>query len=149
MSDFSELCPLFDTGVFHEIVFPGLNMTLTAETCNALEGSCTAGAAHSGNFTFGRTVVVTKAFLRRWTANAITSTIHLDHRTTAGAAQTIFGTWIISVTQTLKEVKYTWLAMTQAADKTFTSSEILGMCIGGGTLSSGGEYDLIVRYREK
>jgi hypothetical protein len=152
MSDFSELCPLFETGVFKEILFPRLVMTLTAQACNALEGSCTAGAlATKENFTFGRTVVITNAYIRKWTANAVTCTIHLDHRSTAGATPTIFGTATIFMTATAVSAinpKHTWQVVTVDA-KTFTSSEVLGVCIGGGTTSSGGEYDLLIRYKEK
>ena len=149
MSDFGELCPLFHTGVFNEVVFPRLEMTLSSSTCNALEGLITAGAEGADNFTFGRTVVVTEAYLRRWTANACTVWIWLDHRASAGAAQTIIGTWTISITTTLKEIKYTWNKLTHAADKTFTSDEVLGISSSTATVSSGGEFDLIVQYKEK
>ena len=148
MSDFSELCPLFNTGVFGEVTFPCIVMTMTSDTCNALEGSCTAGALKTNQFTFGRTVVVTQAWLRRWTANAITIWIHLKHYTSAGATPTVFGTWTFSDTATLKEIKHTWCECTHT-DKTFTSDEVLGLSVHCGTASSGGEYDLIVQYKEK
>lgn len=149
MSDFSELCPLFNTGVFNEILFPWIPMTLAAQTCNALEGSETAGASHAGNFLFERTVIVTNAYVRRWTDNVEQVTLHLDHRASAGATPTIFATWIVASTFTMVANKYTWVPVTISAGKTFTSSEVLGFCIGGGTTSSGGEWDLLVRYKEK
>ncbi|GAG53237.1 unnamed protein product, partial [marine sediment metagenome] len=65
MSDFSELCPLFETGVFHEVTFPNIDMTGITAVGNGLIGSLTVGVATaSGNWTFGRTVVVTGAFCR-------------------------------------------------------------------------------------
>jgi len=150
MADFSELCPLFNTGVFNEITFPNIICTVTSDTVNLLEGTCTAGAlAGQSNFTFGRTVIVTQAWIRKWTANASTIWLHLKHYTTAGATPTIFGTFTSSVTATQRMIKYTWNAMTHSADKTFTSNEVLGFGIHCGTAASGGEYDLIVQYKEK
>ena len=104
MSDFSELCPLFNTGVFGEVTFPAVKMTLSQTLLNALEGLCTAGA-HSGNFVFGRTVVVTDAFLRIWTVNEETKTIYLDQRTTSGATPTNFATRIVTATVNNVETK--------------------------------------------
>jgi hypothetical protein len=149
MSDFGELCPLFNTGVFNEITFPVIVSTASSDTVNLLEGLSTAGAlAGKDNFTFGRTVVVTNAFIRKWTANLEIMYMHLKHYTSAGATPTAFGTWTISNTYTLEEVKYHWKAVTHT-DKTFTSDEVLGLSVSCGTTSSGGEYDLIVQYKEK
>jgi hypothetical protein len=63
MSDFSELCPLFNTGVYNEVSFHNISMTAIAPTHNALVG--VRGLATSpASFKFGRTVIVTKVFQR-------------------------------------------------------------------------------------
>ena len=148
MSDFSEICPLFNTGVFNEVIFPNVPMTNVTTCGNALVGTLTFTKV--GNFTFGRTVVVTGAFIRNQVKPTIASTVvlRLLHFTSQLAAGTEFATLFISITASGAEV-YTWQPMTFAADTTFTSNDILGFTVLTGTASGGGTYDLIVRYKEK
>ena len=76
MSDFGELCPLFNTGVFHEVVFPGpMNLCNLGTGIDLLYGSAaqTCGGEASA-FSFGRTVIVTEAFCQRDVTNATTET---------------------------------------------------------------------------
>lgn len=146
MSDFGELCPLFNTGVFNEVTFPVINMTAVTACGNALVGTLTF--AKTGNFTFGRTVIVTGAFVRRTTANGSQIILNLNHHTSQLAVGTTLGSLVISITLSNPEV-YTWMPMTVAAGVTFTSDEILGFTTTTGIASGAGTYDLMVRYKEK
>ena len=148
MSDFGELCPLFNTGVFNEITFPAVDMNHITLSGNALYGSLASSITMNGNFSFGRTVVVTAAFARRYSnANSVWVTLWLKHLTSATAAGTAFGT--ISITPTLSiQDYYAWKPGVVTA-KTFTSSEILGIAPSLGAAGSMGQYDFIIRYKEK
>ncbi len=152
MSDFGELCPLFNTGVFNEVTFPDIKMTNVTACGNALIGTLTcASATRTAVWTFGRTVVVTGGFLRQRASVAIANTAvaRLMHHTTMLAAGTEFATLAIQNTSSGFELGYTWMPFTTVTDKTFTSSEVLGFTMLTGTNASGGTFDLIVRYREK
>ncbi len=151
MSDFGELCPLFNTGVFNELSFPNISLTGVTGCGNALLGTLTcASATRPGCFTFGRTVVVTGGFARTRVKPTIDSTVvlRLMHFTTILAAGTEFATLAISTTASGAEI-YTWVPFDDVTSKTFTSSEVLGFTVLTGTASGGGTYDLIVRYKEK
>jgi len=146
MSDFSELCPLFDTGVFKEITFPNIAMTGVTASGNAMLGTLTFSKV--GYFTFGRTVVVMSAFLRRVGVTVEgAGIVQLMHHTSETAAGTVFGTFTVSTTG-LGMDALTWAPMAVSA-KTFTSSEILGFTTKTGTALSAGVYDLMLRYKEK
>jgi len=147
MSDFSELCPLFDTGVFQEITFPDIRMTGVTACGNVFLGTLTAAAATKpGIFTFGRTVIVTDAFIKTRTKPTAAMNLKLYHFTSQLAAGTEIGTLAVSITASTVEI-YTWVPMT-VTDATFTSSEVLGLTMGTGTASGAGTYDLILRYKE-
>ena len=73
--------------------------------------------------------------------------IHLRHHTSETAAGTIFGTLTVSLTITYVN-ELTWTEM-EVSDKTFTSSELLGIAPLLGTAASAGIYDLMIRYKEK
>jgi len=149
MSDFSELCPLFNTGVFNEITFPSIAMTGITASGNALLGSLTCGSAtRTAIWTFGRTVVVTDAFIRRRFGGTVegAGVIQLMHHVTMLAAGTEFATHVASVT--VSGIEYaTWVPMV-VTDKTFTSNEVLGFTSMTGTALSAGLFDLILRYKE-
>lgn len=151
MSDFSELCALFNTGVFNEVVFPNIPMTAVSSTSNALDGTLplTVSADRDGVFTFGRTVVVTGAFVRRRVANSVEAALLIGHRTSLRAAITVFGSLTIPATASSQELWYTWAPFTISASKTFTSAEILNFGIATAIAGSAGTYDLMVRYKEK
>jgi hypothetical protein len=146
MSDFSELCPLFNTGVFSEILFPGIRMTDVTLCGNALDHTLTASSI--GDFTFGRTVVVTGAYIRKVASAAVAMGLQLQHKTSRLAIGTTFGTQVVSNSITGMAVGQTWVGMT-VTDTTFTSSEVLGLTVAVGTAASGGIFDMIVRYKEK
>ena len=146
MSDFSELCPLFNTGVFSEITFPGIAMTNITACGNALDHTLTASSL--SDFTFGRTVIVTGCYVRKVVNPTLGQSLALQHKTSRLAAGTTFGTIVVSITLTGMAVGQTWVAMT-VTDTTFTSSEVLGLTVGTSTASGAGTYDIMVRYKEK
>jgi hypothetical protein len=146
MSDFSELCPLFETGVFKEVTFPYVSLTDIEVGVNALMGTITA--SHGGAyFTFGRTVVVTGGFVKRVdTSEAIV--LNMQHFTSVLADATAFGTLSMTTTAIGVDPRY-WAPLPTFTGKTFTSDEVLGFGVATGTAVSAGIYDLIVRYKEK
>jgi len=158
MSDFSELCPLFNTGVFNELTIPGINggtgVYATYLTYNMLEGAgasealkLTAGEGIS-MFTFGRTVVITDIWVNRYMTNASAQNLIFKHKTSAAAAGTAFAT--ATVTATFSAVTTTaWLKCGTCTEKTFTSSEVLGLVIGTITAETIGRFNLIIQYKEK
>ena len=148
MSDFSELCPLFNTGVFSEITFPNIDMDDITLSGNAFYGSLWPSVTMGGFFTFGRTVVVTGVFARRYSnANSVFISLWLRHHSAEGTVGTVFGT--VSITTDLGVLDYyAWMPGVVTA-KTFTSSEILGIAPSLGAAASMGQYDIIVRYKEK
>lgn len=153
MSDFSELCPLFNTGVYNELTIPGLvNLTGISTTANILEAGAdlTAGVS-GGGITFGRTVVVTDAYVRRYAAtsgasNTAAENLYLQHRSTKGAVATAFGTATVTTTLSVYS-NYTYWAMT-VSNATFTSNAVLSLGMGTVTATAIGCYDLIIRYKE-
>jgi len=147
MSDFSELCPLFNTGVFNEITFPAIDMNHITLSGNALYGSLFPSTSMEGKFAFGRTVVITGAFARRTSANSIQVNLYLKHFTSVSAAGTVFGTATITTNLALLD-NYAYMAFT-VTEKTFTSTDVLGIAPSLGAAGSMGTYDLIVRYKEK
>ncbi len=148
MSDFSELCPLFDTGVFNEITFPNIDMRDITLSGNALYGSLFPSITMNGYYTFGRTVVITGAFARRTGASqTLTLNLYLKHYTSVAAAGTVFGSGTIAFTLSIQD-NYCWMPFT-VTEKTFTSTDILGLSPSAAAVSGVGSYDLIVRYKEK
>ena len=147
MSDFGELCPLFNTGVFSEITFPYVRLSDTTNCGNYLFASVAAMASGSGYFTFGRTVVITGAYLRKQTLGESFAAVILKHHTSINAVGTIFASLTITVSVTGQTPYYAWIPMT-VTDATFTATDILGLATLSVT-TSGGVVDLIVRYKEK
>lgn len=147
MADFGELCPLFNTGVFNEITFPEIDLKAITLSGNALYGSLFPSTSMEGCFTFGRTVVITGAFARRTTMNSVQINLYLKHFTSVSAAGTVFGTATITTNVALLD-KHAYMAFT-VTEKTFTSTDVLGLAPSLGAAASVGTYDLIVRYKEK
>jgi hypothetical protein len=152
MSDFSELCPLFETGVFNEVTFDHLvNLTGITPTHNILACGPDLTSDQVSGFSFGRTVVVTEAFLRRYTATADSSNnqemhLRLRHRASKAATPTNFGLLTVTTTGSVM-TSYNYNAMT-VTDTTFTSDAVLDLGIGTVTETAMGCYSLIVRYKE-
>jgi len=146
MSDFGELCPLFNTGVFNEVTFPNVALTHVAASGNALIGTILT-ASHAGWFTFGRTVIVTGAWIRPRSNPVLSQSVWLGKCGSEQAVPTIFGTSWMDATATVE--KYTYMPITVAASATFSSTDVLCLTVGTITESGAGTYDLIVRYKEK
>ena len=147
MSDFGELCPLFNTGVFSEMVFPSVRLSDVSSCANALFATADAMASGSGNFTFGRTVVVTGAWLRKTVAGDGAIIVYLNHHSSRNATGTVFGSLTVSVSVTGMSVLHGYVPMT-VTDMTFTAAAVLGLCPATVTVS-GTTFDLIIRYKEK
>ena len=147
MSDFSQLCPLFSTGVYNEITFPEFTCTGLSTTNNALVGAVPK-ATQPGSFKFQRTVVVTAAYLRKTDAAGTKTTVKLTrHAATGTAAGTVFASLAITITTT-KNPLNRWKKMTLATAKTFLAADVLGITTGA-KMTDGGKAAVIIRYREK
>lgn len=147
MADFSQLCPLFSTGVYNEISFTDIKCSGISTTMNALVGAVVR-ATQPGSFKFQRTVVVTAAYLRKTDAAGTKTTVLLKrHAATGTAAGTAFASLAITITTT-KNPLARWKKMTLATAKTFLAADVLGI----GTkakMTDGGIHSVIIRYREK
>jgi len=148
MSDFSELCPLFNTGVYNELTIDQITMSGCSTTMNAL-GGIAARAGHPGSFKFGRTVVVTKIYAKKLVTGTAASIFLLATRmaTSGSAAMTVFASLEMSITVTVHCVNR-YRAMTQAANQTFLAADVLGFSAKT-KKTNGGKFGFIVRYKEK
>lgn len=146
MSDFSQLCPLFSTGVYSEVSIANIGFSSISTTNNAMVGALTA-AANPGSFKFQRTVVVTKVYIAKHT-NPGTKPIILAKRRagTGTAVGTAFASLAITTTTTKNPIARV-KSMTTTA-KTFLAADVLSFTAK--TLKTGGgRYHFIVRYKEK
>jgi hypothetical protein len=148
MADFGELCPIFNAGVYSEVMFPHIGMSGITASGNALVGSLASSITMPGAFVFGRTVVVTDAFVRRYSLNEASMVLYLRHHTSQTAEGTIFGTMTITPTMSIWDA-YTWVPFANVTSITFTATDILGIAPSLGTATSAGGYDFIIRYRDK
>lgn len=146
MSDFSQLCPLFNTGVYSEVSFYNVGFSALSTTNNALVGALLP-ATQPGSFKFQRTVVVSKIYLQKQSDGSETPIIHAQRRAATGtAAATVFATLAVSTTVTkypLGRVR----AMTTTA-QTFAAADVLGFALAT-KKTDAGRYNFIVRYKEK
>jgi hypothetical protein len=101
-----------------------------------------------GNFTFGRTVVITHAWMRKKITPVAAETLVLNHHTSKGATGTVFGTLKITTSVTGQAVGKGFHPM-NVTSATFASSDVLGLNFATVTEDDAGCYDLIIRYREK
>lgn len=140
-TDFSALCPLFNTGVYSELTIPGpLLQDNLASTTTKLAG-----------IVFGRSVIVTAAYLAKMTALATASlnpTVKLYRQASWASAGTCFASFEISKTTTV-QILEKYLAFTMAAAKTFSSTQWL--TVRGDKSRANGKSirGVIVRYKEK
>lgn len=138
MSDFSSLCPLFNTGMYSEISLPPVTVNDRSTTNKLI-----------GGIPFSRSVIVTHAYLAKLTtflASVTSLKIALCRASSWAATRTVFATIILSGTGTTQACgKY--LPFTVTA-KTFSATQVLHLKslekeAGGKTVS------VIVRYKEK
>jgi hypothetical protein len=139
MSKFSDLCPLFNTGVYSELTLPYVNMAVSA-TDKA-----------DGGYVFGRSVIVTAAYIKKHTAFTATATAtaaYLCRQASIDATKTVFASIALSATDTAATaVPRRWKAMTVTA-KTFNATQVL--VVRANKLRTGMKHcSFIVRYKEK
>jgi hypothetical protein len=148
MADFSELCPLFNTGVFNEITFPAIRL-LTSVTITAnLLGGTGDPATIPSDFKFSRTVIVTEAFMRRYVVGSTDMNFHLGKRVGSGtAAATAKGTYTSTISLSIYDLN-NWKAFATVTAFTLNSADVLNLSMGTLTATVIGDYHLIVRYKE-
>ena len=141
MSDFSDLCPLFNTGVYGEIQAPYIS--LASRTTSE----------HFWTFPpFGRSVVVTDFYVTKLTTFAATCTaLHLimfraATKATARGAATAFASIILSATITAYPIDRALTGTT--TDTTFSATQILKFFCSHSEAGAK-RVSVIVRYKEK
>lgn len=150
MSDFSELCPLFETGVYNELYLGDMTASIyDSATFNFLSSAGDPATAPS-SFRFGRTVVVTEVWTKRKTdATPLSHTIclYVGRRTGSGTAtQSVFGTICFSMsTSTFPQIKNAWQAIGPTSF-TLHTADVLDI---SAVLPDALECEFIVQYREK
>lgn len=149
MSDFGELCPLFNTGVYNELTLSTIwQSTLTdiSTTTNVLDA--TVSGAGYGRFTFGRTVVVTGAFMKCVSVPYADTIWYLGKRTSATNTGSIIGT-LTFVTTSSGGGTLGYSAFTVGTSSTFISTDILSLQLAVATSTLQGSWQPIIRYRDK
>ena len=141
MSDFSDLCPLFNTGVYNEIMAPSMTLTSISTT------------NHLFRFPpFGRSVIVTDFYANKLTTFAATCTaikLILKRGATAGTAagsKTAFASVTLSATVTT-QTKGEFLTGT-CTDTTFSATQILSIHTSKKEAGAKTSH-AIIRYKEK
>ena len=140
MAEFSALCPLFNTGMYSEISFP--------DTISLV--SLTTGAKFAALPPFGRSVIVTHAYVSKNTTFATTATavkLAICRAATWAATRTVFGTINLSRTVTAQPI-HKYLPFTIASAKTFSATQILHLKSLKSELGARG-VKVIIRYKEK
>lgn len=136
MSNFSELCPLFNTGVYSEITFPWI-----------VTGSVSTTTSMGPGIPFGRSVVVSAAYARLRTdiSTTVTFVTKLAKAASWAATRTVFASCRLSGTNTAYTNKR-YKAFTVTA-KTFSATDVLH--IVGSKNTAMKTIDVIVRYKER
>jgi hypothetical protein len=139
MSDFSELCPLFNTGVYSELTLPYIDMNISS-----------TGKA-DGGYKFGRSVIITAAFIKKHTAFTATATAtkaYICRQASIDATKTVFASIALSATDTTATaVPRQWKALTVTA-KTFSATQLLVVRTNKGRTGMK-HCSFIIRYKEK
>lgn len=150
MSDFSELCPLFETGVYNELYLGDMTLSIyTAPSFNFLSSCGDPGTAPS-SLRFGRTIVVTEVWMKRKSdATPLSQTIcvYIGRRTGSGTtAATVFGTICMSMSMsTFPKIKHAWQAIGPTSF-TLNTADVLDIAA---VVPDALECEFIVQYREK
>ena len=141
MSDFSDLCPLFNTGVYNEIQVPYINLAsrTTSEHVWSLPP-------------FGRSVIVTDFYVSKLTTFAATCTaLHLimfraATKATARGNATAFASIILSATVTTYPIERALTGTT--TDTTFSATQILKFFCSKS--EAGAKHvAIVIRYKDK
>jgi len=153
MSDFSELCPLFETGVYNELYLGSMTCSMyNVGTYNFLS-SPQAAADGPTSLNFGRTVVVTQVWVKRGaTATAYTATlcIIVGRRTGSGTtAATAFGTICFSMSTAVSQYRSRHWTPIDPTSFTLSTADYLDITCASDETDSGEGIEVIVQYREK
>jgi hypothetical protein len=137
MSDFSSLCPLFNTGVYSEMTLPNI-------LCASISTTTSLGPG----IPFGRSVIVTAAYARLRTdiSSSVTFSAKLAKAASWAATRTAFATCKISATSATYTVRR-YKAFTVTA-KTFSATDVLHV-VSSKSEANMKTIDVIVRYKEK
>ena len=137
MSDFSALCPLFNTGVYSTLTIPYVSVSGISTTSKV------------GGYVFGRSVIVTAAYLVKHTAFSATATackVYLCRQASYNATKTVFASIALSATDVTFAVGKC-LAFTVTA-KTFSATQYL--TIRANAKKTGMKtISVMARYKEK
>ena len=144
MSDFSELCPLFSTGVYHELTLPEVVVSGISTSLMAMHGFC-----------FSRSVVVENAWIVKtvtstWTASTIINLLHCTTRSITVASQTLFASYHINTTGVTTDTFTIGHActMNMVGSTTFSSTDLLSVQVETESANFG-RVAFILRYRDK
>jgi len=153
MSDFSELCPLFSTGVYKELYLGSLTTSIyNVGTYNFLS-SAGDPAAEPTSLNLGRTVVVTQVWVKRGaTATAYTATLCLlvGRRTGSGTATiSDFGTICFSMSTAVSQYRSRHWTPIDPTSFTLHTADFLNISCASDETDSGEGIEIIVQYREK
>jgi hypothetical protein len=149
MSDFSELCPLFATGVFNEITFPNLHLLSGIAVGNNLLGGTGLATGAPCDFKFSRRVIVTNAYMRQFFTNSVDVTFLLGKRVGSGtAAPVAFGSYTATITLSADNPSGRYVGFTKLTATTLEAADVLNLGTGTLTVLGQGSWDLIVRYKE-
>lgn len=155
MSDFGELCPLFNTGVYNELYLgtfsTSVYYTSTTLTLNWMSNPSVPPDVPA-SFRFGRTVVVTGWWVRKKIANNNSADvyIYLGRRTGTGtAAASVFGaaTFSIGITA-FPDIVNNWRCASITASMTLATADCLNFSNSVGE-NDGPTVDIMIQYREK
>jgi len=134
---FSELCPLFNTGVYGEVTLPEASLSSVATTVNIHHGFC-----------FGRKVVVTDAYVVKgtgtWTTAAIFNLMHLTTASISVASQTLVGSYAF-ITSSASQTMGHCLTM-NITNTTFDTTDIVST--SNESEVTGGKVAVIIRYKD-
>lgn len=150
MSDFSELCPLFDTGVYNELYLGVMTFSIyDSATFNFLSSPGDPATAPS-SLRFGRTIVVTECWAKRKlgaTPLSHTICVYIGRRTGSGTAvQSLFGTICFSMSvSTFPNIMNAWQAMGMTS-MTLNTADCLDI---SAALPDVMACEFIIQYREK
>ena len=146
MSDFSDLCPLFNAGVLKELTIPYMNLNSCSNTQNALGGVITR-ADNPASLRFDRTVIVENVMAAVHVSPATAARVTFARLAATGiAAMTVFASLSICTTADIHSVNR-FRKMTQATNQTFLAADVLGISLLT-QKAGGGVYSFIVKYKE-
>jgi hypothetical protein len=153
MSDFSELCPLFETGVYNELYLGSFTLaSWDSATYNLLSNPGDPATCPS-SFRLGRTVLVTEAFARRWgQATLLTATVCLlfGRRALSGTVDaSVFGTVTYSMsTSAIPNIHGHWQAV-GLTSFTLATADCLNIAVTEPDADASMAVEIIIQYRDK